>query len=63
MWNGECLQEMPNLEASISADCFRGVDVYIDLCLDDVVPYTQCTYTIVTFSLTTPTSDLRTRRQ
>ena len=49
------LQETPNPEANISADCSRRVEV----CLDDVCP--THVYTIVTFTLTTPTGDLRTR--
>ena len=49
------LQEKPNPEANISAGCSRRVQV----CLDDVCP--THVYTIVTFTLTTPTGDLRTR--
>ena len=51
------LQETPNTEANISASCSRQVEVY----LDDVCPTYGHVYTIVTFSLTTPTGDLRTR--
>ena len=49
------LQETPNPEANISADWSRRVEV----CLDDVCP--TYVYTIVTFTLTTPTGDLRAR--
>ena len=49
------LQETPNPEANISTGCSRRVEV----CLDDVCP--THVYTIVTFTLTTPTGELRTR--
>ena len=49
------LQETPNTEANIPGGCSRRVEV----CLDDVSP--THIYTIVTFTLTMPTGELRTR--